>query len=164
MFALRTILHPTDFSEPAECAFQLAWSLAHDHAARLILLHVWLPPPAPLFGPAVPLPTQPDGYFPSVLEERMERLHGPNDAVRVEHRFEEGSPVEGILQVADETACDLIIMGTHGRRGFGRLLKGSVAENVMRRAPCPVMTVKGPWVATMPRRRMEFAAAVSAVG
>ena len=56
----------------------------------------------------------------------------------------EGEPGEAILRTATERHCDLIVMGTHGRTGLDRIIKGSVAEHVLRRAPCPVLTVKEP--------------------
>jgi nucleotide-binding universal stress UspA family protein len=63
--------------------------------------------------------------------------------IRVEHHLREGDPATEILALAQEIGCDLIVIGTHGRTGVGRLLMGSVAEAVLRRAPCPVLTVKG---------------------
>jgi nucleotide-binding universal stress UspA family protein len=69
----------------------------------------------------------------------------PSDpAVKIEHRLAEGDPAREILRVARETGCDLIVMGTHGWTGLGRLLMGSVAEQVVRKATCPVLTVKTP--------------------
>jgi len=62
----------------------------------------------------------------------------------VEHRLEEGDTAKVILDVALEIGAGLIVMGTHGRTGLGRLLLGSVAEQVLRKAPCPVLTAKFP--------------------
>jgi nucleotide-binding universal stress UspA family protein len=62
-----------------------------------------------------------------------------------ERRLEEGDPATEICRVANEAGCELIAIGTHGRTGLGRLLMGSVAEQVVRRAPCPVLTVKAPF-------------------
>jgi len=62
--------------------------------------------------------------------------------VCVEHRLGEGDPATVILEVAEETGAGLIVMGTHGRTGLGRLVMGSVAEQVLRTAPCPVLTVR----------------------
>ena len=63
-------------------------------------------------------------------------------------RVHEGDPATQIVRVAQETRCDLIVLGTHGRTGLGRLLMGSVAEQVLRKAPCPVLTVKTPFPET----------------
>jgi nucleotide-binding universal stress UspA family protein len=62
----------------------------------------------------------------------------------VEHHLKEGDPAAEILRLAQEARVDLIVMGMHGRTGLGRLLMGSVAERVVRQAPCPVLTVKVP--------------------
>jgi nucleotide-binding universal stress UspA family protein len=64
--------------------------------------------------------------------------------VPFEHRLLTGDPAEEIVRFADEARCELIVMGTHGRTGFKRLLMGSVAEAVIRRAKCPVLTYRAP--------------------
>ena len=64
--------------------------------------------------------------------------------ITVEHRLERGEPALVILAVAQETGADLIVMGTHGRTGLRRLLMGSVAEQVVRKASCPVLTIRTP--------------------
>src|SRR5205814_2627344 len=76
--------------------------------------------------------------------QELNRLAVPDGNVRAERRFEEGDAAGTILRVARELPADLIVMGTHGRTGLGRLLMGSVAEQVVRKASCPVMTVKTP--------------------
>jgi nucleotide-binding universal stress UspA family protein len=145
MLPIRVILHPTDFSTPSEPAFQLACYLARDAGARLVVLHVievplimysgvLMAPPAP-----PPLPTEEERR--AVLEQ-LHRFLPPDPAVTVEYRLEEGDPATGILEVAQETGCDLIALGIHGRTGLARLLMGSVAEKVVRGATCPVLTVK----------------------
>jgi nucleotide-binding universal stress UspA family protein len=136
MSVIRTILHPTDFSEPAEAAFSIASVLAREHGARVIVLHVY-PPPA-FHGEVV---DRRHGYEAD-LWHLLDRYQGTGPAVRVEHRLIEGRAAEEIVRLAEEEGCDLIVMGTHGRRGLARLLLGSVAEAVSRRAPCPVLTVR----------------------
>jgi nucleotide-binding universal stress UspA family protein len=64
--------------------------------------------------------------------------------VQLEYRLGTGDPATEILRLAGETKCDLIVMGTHGRTGLTRLVLGSVAEEVLRQAPCPVLAVKTP--------------------
>ena len=78
------------------------------------------------------------------LRERLQQLRPEDPKILVEHRLVQGGGAEEILQVAQERKCDLIVMGTHGRTGLGRLLMGSVAEQVVRKAACPVLTVKTP--------------------
>lgn len=137
MIALRTILQPTDFSTPSDHAFRLACSLARDHGARVIVLHVAQTPLA--YGEMGAYVAS--EYSLAALRADLKRLR-PHDDLPVEHMLLEGDPAGEIVRLADETQCDLIVMGTHGRTGLGRLFIGSVAEKVMRRAPCPVLTVK----------------------
>lgn len=139
MLPLATILHPTDFSEHSEFAFRLACALARDYNARLVLLHV-IPPPMVIYaGGPVPAET-----WPSVeeVEKKLRQLEAHAHRVRVESQVMEGDPVDMILRAAEETQSDVIVMGTHGRTALARLLLGSVAESVLRKAPCPVLTAK----------------------
>jgi nucleotide-binding universal stress UspA family protein len=147
MLALRTILQPTDFSERSESAFRLACALARDYGARLVILHVAAPQVTAYGDMVAPVPL---AVTYRELKEKLLTLQGPNSQVHVEHRLEEGDPVGEILRVAGEIRCDLIVMGTHGRRGLSRLLMGSVAEQVVRRANCPVVTVKTPFPESIP--------------
>lgn len=75
--------------------------------------------------------------------------------VPFEHRMLKGDPAEEIVRFADEAHCELIVMGTHGRTGFKRLLMGSVAEAVVRRAKCPVLTYKVEY--TLPKKELAAA-------
>lgn len=140
---LQTILHPTDFSKQARAAFHVACTLARDYAARLVVLHVATVPIMVLGGMVAP-PPLPEEYNTAALEEKVREIRSPYAAVRIEHRVVEGNPAEVILGVARQMSCDLIVMGTHGRTGLGRLLMGSVAEQIVRKATCPVLTVKTP--------------------
>lgn len=141
MFTLKTILHPTDFSPHSEYAFWLASLLAHDHGARLVVLHVVQVPIVVYEGMVAP-------EAPAAAREEarasLDQIRSPISDVKVEHRLEEGDPLTEILRVAKDARCDLIVMGTHGRSGLGRLLMGSVAEAVLRKSPCPVVIVKNP--------------------
>ena len=140
MWPPRTILHPTDFSEQAQYALRLANFLARHHSARLILLHV-----APPTHPAgmVPPGRNPKSYFVA-LRKKLRQLLSLDSGVESKVRTAEGEPGPEILRVAQEIGCDLIVMGTHGRTGLKHLLIGSVAEEVLRKASCPVLTVKTP--------------------
>ena len=139
MFPNRLILCPTDFSPPATAAFKLACELARDHQARVTLLHV----PHPLQSYDQLAESRRPG-FRDELRAELNRLRPPDSGVAVTYLILEGDPAEVIVDVAREHGCDLIVMGTHGRGGLGRLVLGSVAEQVIRHAPCPVLTVKGP--------------------
>ncbi len=142
MLAIKTVLHPTDFSDNSRAAFQLACALAHDYGARLVVAHVARRPViTPLVGP---LPPQPETYQEE-LTEQLKGLQAAAPEVRMEPRLMlSEDPAGEILRLAAEVECDLIVLGTHGRTGLGRVLLGSVAEQVLRRAPCPVLTVKMP--------------------
>jgi nucleotide-binding universal stress UspA family protein len=138
MFPLRTILHPTDFSDCSEVAFRMACSLACDYQAHLVILHV-SPPPVDGYGEGILPPLSADYLRP--LREKLRQLQEAAPAVSVEYRLVEGDAAEEILRTAQAMSCDMIVLGTHGRTGLARLVVGSTAELVARRAPCPVVTV-----------------------
>jgi nucleotide-binding universal stress UspA family protein len=133
-----SILFPTDFSERAEAAFPLACAVARDQKARLLVLYV---DPPPIAHGEVVARRQPD-YIDS-LWEQLHRLKAP-EGVTIDYHLDEGPPAEEILRLAREEKCDLIVMPTHGRTGLARLLMGSIAEQVVRQAPCPVLTISKP--------------------
>jgi nucleotide-binding universal stress UspA family protein len=142
MLPIRVILHPTDFSERSRSAFRLAHALARDHGARLLVVHVGMPVTA--FAEGV-LPLDDESYT-LALREKLEGIRAADPRVRLAYRLVLGAdPAAEIVRVAREAPCDLIVMGTHGRTGLRRALLGSVAEQVLRRAPCPVLTVKTPF-------------------
>jgi nucleotide-binding universal stress UspA family protein len=145
MLPARTILHPTDFSAHSEYAFRIACALAHDYEARLIVVHVLhaVPPARTDGGGGQARSPWPDEHRSS-LWEKLERLPLHYPGVRIERRLVEGGIAEEILRMAEEYRCDLVVMGTHGRTGLDRMLMGSVAEEVLRRARCPVLAVKDP--------------------
>jgi universal stress protein A len=89
--------------------------------------------------------------------EQLNELQVPANDIRAERRFETGDPATEILRVADDIHADLIVVGTHGRTGLGRLLMGSTAEQIVRQAPCPVLTLKMPMAetVTVPDARAE---------
>ncbi len=133
------ILFPTDFSHCGDAALRMAASLAHDAGATLLIVHVEEPPVAYGGGEmyyGVPEPASED------LRRMLEAVVPPDPAVAYEHRLITGDPASAIARLAEEEHVDLIVMGTHGRTGLTRLLMGSVAEAVVRRAPCPVLTYK----------------------
>ncbi len=142
MIGIRTILHPTDFSESSEYAYRLARALARDQVARLIVLHVG-PQPLTAMGGTAAVPPLPEEYGRAELEAALRKFEAPELEDRFEHRLVFGDAVAEILRAAESSWSDLIVMGTHGRTGLGRLLLGSTAEQVLRRASCPVLTVRG---------------------
>jgi len=134
MLPVRRILVPMDWSVSSTRAFELAASIAREHEPELVVLYV-VPLPALMYGPPS------ENYLDHVREE-LRRLKPSDPKTRVLHLLVEGDPATMILRTARENDCDLIVMGTHGRTGLNRLLMGSVAEKVVRKAPCPVLTVK----------------------
>lgn len=163
MLPIQTILHPTDFSEPADYAFRLACSLARDHQARLVIVHVANPGYA-YVGVAIPEP--PLVQNEEDREETLDKLQTMKDThrdIEIECYLAEGSAEDGILQAAKECSAGLIVMGTHGHTGFGRLLMGSVAESIVRKAPCSVLTVKTPQAETAKAKNIPDAASLAMV-
>jgi nucleotide-binding universal stress UspA family protein len=145
MRAFRKILVPTDFSENAGQALETAVDLANRYEAALHLLHVdQLPTYAFPEGVVVAGPdmlasmTDWSDKGLAAAKAQAERL----GAVRVTVQAVIGTPFTDIIRVAREEKADLIVMGTHGRTGLAHALLGSVAEKVVRKAPCPVLTVR----------------------
>lgn len=141
MFSIRKILHPTDFSDQSRAAFELACALARDYQAQLLIVHVNRP--TPIYAPdgiAVGVPVE----NPLELRARLADVRPTDPRITVEHHLLDGDPAEQILKTAQSQNVDLIVMGTHGTTGLARLLLGSVAESVLRKASCPVLTVKAP--------------------
>jgi nucleotide-binding universal stress UspA family protein len=143
MVPFGTILHPTDFSKEAGHAFDVACALARDNRARLVVLHVERPPVTTLGGTAG-IPPLPIEYDRERLMAELKCIQPPEPGIPIEHRLEHGEPGPVILAVAHEIGAGMIVMGTQGRRGLRRLLMGSVAEQVVRKATCPVLTIRTP--------------------
>lgn len=147
------ILVPTDFSETADAALQYAKVLAGQLGASLHLLHVFS-------NPYQVAAYAPDVYAPLPLSMREQAIEDARECLQTrlnsgeEERFRgtraivTGLTSPQIVKYAGENAIDLIVMGTHGRRGIAHLLLGSVAEHVVRTAACPVLTVRDPGTQT----------------
>jgi nucleotide-binding universal stress UspA family protein len=139
----KTILCPTDFSPLSIEALDQAASLARKFGGRLIIVHVEKPPP---FYDDLPDIEEQLRY----RDELLACLHDvavPEREIPFEHKLLVGDPAAAILRAAKDDNVDLIVMGTHGRGGFSRALLGSVADAVVRQAPCPVLLVKQPQAA-----------------
>jgi len=142
-----TILFAVDFSESSEHAFTYAYELAQKFSSRLVIIHV-INEPVDLRGFYVPHVSF-DNLEKEITEgaEKMmdrfcaEKLQG---FANVEKSVVSGIPYEEIVGKAEAVNADLIIMGTHGRKGLDHMLFGSTAERVVRAARCPVMTVRLP--------------------
>ena len=140
MKTLKTILHATDFSDLAANAFHAAFALARAHNARLILLYVKQPQET-IQGEFGLMPPEPEATDAAILD-RLDELVPEGSPIQVERLVEHGKAAEVIVQVAKEKHCDLIVLGTHGRKGLARLFYGNVADSVVRSAPCPVLALR----------------------
>lgn len=141
MLQFRTILVPIDVSAPDEHVLEIARSLARDHQGKLVLMTS--PPPQPMPPTTEFAPTGLDD--PWLIEEARRLLNQIAKTIMdlpVETRLIVGSPGPSIIEAANEVQADLIVMGTHGRKGLIRVLMGSVAEYVLRHAACPVLAIK----------------------
>ena len=144
MPTIKRILAPTDFSPASDIAFRYALHLAGREGAALHLLHV---------VDEAAAGSSPDAYFTyapapfgPVADEALERLKKGLAGCAIEGvtttiEVTVGKPARVIADVARRRGTDLIVMGTHGRTGFAHLMIGSVAEHVVRIAPCAVLTV-----------------------
>ena len=144
---LRRILHATDFSAASRGAFRMAVDLARRERATLLLLHV-LTPSSPFAVAAGPVPSSYLALLEAARRETRIRLAGAltraRDAgTRARAQLVAGGPAAEILRIGRHWRPDLIVIGTHGRSGVSRLFMGSVAEDVVRRASRPVLTVRG---------------------
>lgn len=141
MLPVRTIVCPTDFSDRAAPAVELATALARDYSAELVLVHV-TPPPVQVVSGGVLVGVPVDS---SAEAAHLDAVRVADPRVVVRRLTAVGPPATEIVRLAREQGADLIVMGTHGRGGLARVLVGSVAEAVMRHAPCPVLTVRSPF-------------------
>jgi len=149
MITLQRILFPTDFSELSLHALRYAVSFAEAYRAELHFLHVvddasqyWMP-----IGPNnVPVGPPPEELLALGREElrRFLQTHLPSPAMPVVSEVRIGRPFLEIIGYAREHSIDLIVVGTHGRTGLRHVLLGSVAERVVRKSPCPVLTIRQP--------------------
>lgn len=151
MNLLRSLLVPIDFSPQSREALSCAVALARRTGAKLILLHAVEHPSffGPIDAPALVTDAIRTEEAALLEQARLEMQHAVLELTNredpgIEQDLWMGEPSEVILEVARARDVGMIVMGTHGRRGLSHLMVGSVAERVLRRAPCPVMTVPAP--------------------
>jgi nucleotide-binding universal stress UspA family protein len=155
------ILVPTDFSPASDAALACAKELAQTFEARLSLLHVITNPEATgMWTPDVFVPASEETRDRLIQQarQRLEEALSADERAKFKVAIEApiGSAAEGIQEFAREQHVDLIVMGTHGRRGLSHMLLGSVAERMVRTATCPVLTTHA---APHPEARAEAIAA-----
>src|ERR1700730_8254263 len=149
--ALQNILFATDFSPAAEAALPYAIGLVRQYGGKVHALHVRFPATYPIVGPeAVPVVIE-------AAEEQAkfeaQQLHEMFTDVPHDVTVAEGDLWPILSEIVEKQKIDLIVMGTHGRKGFSRALLGSTAEEIFRKASCPVLTV-GPNVSSDTERRL----------
>jgi nucleotide-binding universal stress UspA family protein len=145
--SLKHILAPTDFSEQSQYAKRYALSLAQQHGATVHLMHV-IQDVLPVLADA-DSPVASAMYLTEADHSAREYLRAEAPAELAEKlRFElvvrRGTPFLEIVRYAREANIDMIVMATHGRTGLAHMLMGSVAEKVVRKAACPVLTIRHP--------------------
>ncbi len=137
---LQNILYLTDFSGPSEAALSFAMMLGRGYRAKVHALHILLPTPYPYMGPglsALALEAEEES-----AQAEMQKVESQLAGLEHETVVERGISVwPGVEQAIRDGAIDLIVVGTHGRTGTDKLLMGSVAEEIFRRSPVPVLTI-----------------------
>jgi glycine betaine transporter len=147
--AYHRILWPTDFSPLAAAALPHALKLAVDSGAELVVLHV-LPTPAVYAVPDMSgaiwqrIEDETRAIGEAKLRRVTEQIKARAPRLRARNLLVQGVPFDQIVRAAKRLRCDLIVLATHGRTGLRHAVMGSVAENVVRRASCPVLTVRPP--------------------
>ncbi len=145
------ILVPTDFSTASDAVFPHAEALAKQKSAALLILHVEEPPLA--YGGGELYYGLPEPNSERILK-MLEGVRPADQTVAFTHRLAMGDPAGEIVRIAAEEGVEMIVLGTHGRSGMARMLMGSVAETVVRRAPCPVLVYRAA-AETLVGRRAE---------
>src|SRR6187402_2318251 len=143
------VLYPTDFSTTGQTALEMATSLARDRGATLVIMHVEEPPMAYGGGELYYGLDEPNR---EELKRMLSEVRPTDPSVSYEHHLLMGSPATAIVFLAERENVDMIVLPTHGRTGLLRLLMGSVAEEVVRKAKCPVLTVKSTAPAKAPAK------------
>ncbi|HVT26480.1 MAG TPA: universal stress protein [Lacipirellulaceae bacterium] len=142
---IQSILFPTDFSRYNDAALEYASTLAAEAGATLHIVHVHdVRDLSSAMGEASYLYASTWQEELEAARERLNRISPTVPGVPCERHCLTGTPDEEIVNMAAEKSIDLIVMASHGRTGLSRLVMGSVAEGVMRKAPCPVLIVKQP--------------------
>ncbi len=142
MISLKKIMVPTDFSEHSSKAVRYGEELALKFNAELVLIHVMEIAPI-LYTEGAVFPFESTKAMTDAAIKHLEQVVVESDnLVKVSRTVVEGSPFVEIVRQAKENSVDLIVIGTHGRGAIAHMLMGSVAEKVVRKAPCPVLVVR----------------------
>lgn len=148
MIKIERILFPTDFSDHSKYAFRYALSFAQEYGSRLYMLHVIEDIQYLANAYMFDVPIMPS--FADMEQNRLKEMQEIIDAevtdtsMEIEKVVRRGRPFMEILELARNENVDLIVIATHGRGGLEHVLFGSVAEKVVRKAPCPVLSIRKP--------------------
>ena len=144
---VRRVLVPVDFSDSARPIVEYACGIAKDRGASVVLLHVVTTPSSAFDSPkGAAANPKVVAEFRSAAEKDLESLAAlvRKSGAAVESKVLLGAPAREIVRFAKESKADLVVVGTHGRTGMRHVFLGSVAENVVRLCPCPVITLRLP--------------------
>lgn len=147
MLPFKKILCPTDLSDPSYEGLKAAAETAQHFSAELLLVHVVAPIPAiaiPDAPSTMGIPLQIQELVQTAQKELSILINTRTRGIRVKPVVVEGIAAPQILRIAEENRVDLIVMSTHGQTGWRHLVFGSVAERVVREAPCPVLVIHRP--------------------
>lgn len=145
MSPFQHILVPTDFSPSSSAAVELAITLAVQFNAELTLLHTWEVPVYPYVELVMSSPELTNTVEKAATECLATKLKEIQVRLpRAKSKLKMGEPWQEIIDAIKESKADLLVMGTHGRRGLEHAIMGSVAEKLVRLSPVPVLTVRGP--------------------
>ena len=139
--SLKNILFTTDFSSASDAALPYAMALARWYGARIVAAHCV--PPEPMLGvPMDPLPGNTDFEWEGA-QKKMSSFLASDPLRGVEHQtiLQQGGLWDVLSRIIEQHDIDMVVMGSHGREGLKKLVLGSAAEQIFRRAPCPVLTV-----------------------
>jgi nucleotide-binding universal stress UspA family protein len=153
----KRILFPTDFSAVARASLREAEVLAKAQSATLVILHVQKSSPGDIDASCIgPMPPSFE-----ILKRMFEEAKPSDPSIDVKYRFAIGDPVTEILRAAEEENAEMIVMGTRGRKSLSRLWKEGIADSVIRRASCPVVTCRGS-IPIVPRVRQSCEVTIGA--
>ena len=148
MIKIEKILFPTDFSEHSRHAFSYAMSFAKEYGARLYMLHIVEDVQYLANAYMFDVPIMPS--FADMEQSRLKEMQefidreAADSSISIEKMIKHGRPFIEIIQTARDENIDLIVIATHGRSGLEYVFFGSTAEKVVRKAPCPVLSIRMP--------------------
>lgn len=149
----KRILCPVDLTQTCQECVRVASALARECKAELVFLYVAVPELPASSGAAISEVNE----AVELERQALQQIHPTTSEVLHRHELVRGQPAASIVHYASQNGTDLIVMPTHGRTGFSRLILGSVAEEVLRHAPCPVLAIRASAPKTEPATAPQLA-------